>query len=49
LGINGAQEVKNHPWFADFDWQALKEKTIKPSFIPDISKKNYDNVHVNVR
>lgn len=49
LGINGIQEVKNHPWFDDFDWEALKAKKIKPTFIPDISLNNFDNTHVNLR
>lgn len=38
LGINGFSEVKHHPWFADFDWNALLYKTIKPTFVPDITK-----------
>ena len=49
LGINGYEEVKLHPWFQDFDWCALEQKTIKPSFIPDLSKNNFDNAHVNLR
>jgi len=27
--------VKSHPWFADFDWDALQKKTIVSPFIPD--------------
>jgi len=49
LGINGHAEVKKHPWFKDFDWAALDAKTLKPSFMPDISKNNFDDNHVNVR
>lgn len=49
LGINGPSEVKNHPWFKDFDWEALKTKQIKPSFVPDITLNNFDDNHVNKR
>ena len=49
LGINGHGEVKQHPWFSDFDWDSLQRKTIKPSFCPDIRKDNFDNTHVNVK
>ena len=41
--------MKKHPWFNDFDWDALDAKTLKPTFIPDISKNNFDDNHVNVR
>lgn len=26
LGINGYQEVKQHPWFEKFDWEGLKRR-----------------------
>ncbi len=28
--------IKQHPWFASIDWQALVEKKIPPPFIPDV-------------
>lgn len=46
LGINGSEEVKGHPWFKNFDWEALRSKEIKSTYIPDIKKENYDNNHV---
>ena len=46
LGINGVEEVKAHPWFKNFDWEALRRKEIKATYIPDIKKDNYDNNHV---
>ena len=46
LGINGSEEVKGHPWFASFDWEALRRKELKASFVPDVQKENYDNNHV---
>ena len=49
LGINGFSDVKNHPWFKNFDWEALDDKSLKANFIPDIKKSNFDNNHVNVK
>ena len=49
MGINGYQEVKQHPWFKDFDWEGLRRRTIKPTFVPDISRQLFDNTHVNVK
>ena len=46
MGINGSEEVKGHPWFKDFDWDALREKEMKAGYIPDIKQDNYDNRHV---
>jgi len=34
LGVNGAQEVKEHPWFKDFDFQKLVKKKIPAPYIP---------------
>lgn len=34
LGVNGAQEVKEHPWFKDFDFQKLLKKKIPAPYIP---------------
>ena len=46
LGINGIEEVKGHPWFNNFDWESLHNKTMKATFIPDVKKENFDNNHV---
>lgn len=34
LGRNGADEIKNHPWFKDINWNEIKDMT--PPFIPDL-------------
>lgn len=47
--MQGCEEVKSHPWFKNFDWEALRNKTMKPSFVPDKLKNNYDDNHVNNR
>lgn len=36
LGVNGAKEVKTHPWFANVNWKMLINKEIKAPFIPVI-------------
>ena len=40
LGTNGADEIKNHPFFKGIDWKHIKE-TLVPPFIPEL-KNNYD-------
>lgn len=47
LGINGIDEVKSHPWFDGFDWDSLKAKKMRPPFVPDVGKQNFDDRHVN--
>ena len=47
MGIGAIETVKNHPWFADFDWEGLKERKLRPTFIPDIEKKNFNQAFVN--
>ena len=39
LGKNGAQEIKKHPFFNNFDWDNILKLT--PPFIPDL-KSDYD-------
>ena len=38
---NGVSELKNHPWFKDFDWDSLYKKKIPAPFVPKKSG-NYD-------
>ena len=44
LGTNGINEIKNHPFFVNIDWNNLLEMT--PPYIPDIRSdidtKNFD-------
>jgi len=37
LGVNGAKDVKSHPWFTGLKWEALLKKEIRPPFIPKLS------------
>ena len=39
-------EIMDHPWFAGLDWSLLREKKLKPPFVPDVKGddwvKNFD-------
>jgi protein kinase A len=35
-GARATDAIKNHPWFAGFDWQALLWRKLKPPFIPKV-------------
>ncbi len=39
LGKNSINELFNHPWLCDFDWENLKKKKLKSPYIP----RNGDN------
>jgi hypothetical protein len=41
LGANGAQEVKQHPWFDGFDWDMLADLKMKSPFVPK-NAENFD-------
>lgn len=45
LGRNGAEEIKAHPFFKNFDWNTIRSK--KAPFIPtvqsEISNENFDH------
>eukprot|EP00919_Chromeraceae_sp_WS-2016_P027206 GHVR01064670.1.p1 GENE.GHVR01064670.1~~GHVR01064670.1.p1 ORF type:complete len:144 (-),score=9.81 GHVR01064670.1:328-759(-) len=43
LGANGINEIKNHPWFVDIDWQKMANKKLKAPFIPISIEDDYDN------
>ena len=37
LGVNGADEIKQHPFFKDVNWALIRDRT--PPFVPDKTKK----------
>ena len=45
-GVNGTENVKNHPYFKDIDWDALYNKKIQAPFVPvvnnDTDVSNFD-------
>ena len=32
-----AEQIKQHPWFAEYDWAKLEKKEIKPPYIPHVN------------
>lgn len=36
-GPDGAEKIKNHPYFKDVDWEKAWKKELKPPFIPEIN------------
>ena len=43
LGVNGPEEVKQHPWLKGFDWRNLLNKEMKAPFIPSKREENYNS------
>ena len=52
---NGVYDLKQHPWFKDFDWAALKTKKMIPPFKPQMEEeppvdpREPDEAEVNAR
>ena len=46
LGVHGAREIMDDPWFKGFDWEGVIEKKLVPFFIPkfknDLGLGNFD-------
>ena len=42
LGYNGVDEIKQHPWMKDIDWDLLFQKKLEAPFIPPTFKENFD-------
>jgi serine/threonine protein kinase len=32
----GTQNIKSHPWYSTFDWEALRNQTLTPPFKPEV-------------
>ncbi|KAJ3099233.1 hypothetical protein HDU96_010768 [Phlyctochytrium bullatum] len=41
-GPAGAEEVFAHPWFSGLDWTAVEAKSLRPVFVPDKDRPNFD-------
>lgn len=46
LGLNGPEEVKNHPWFKDYPFDDLLNGLIPAPFIPP-NEDNFDHKYAN--
>lgn len=46
LGVNGAQAIKDHPWFENVNWDYIYHKKYESFYIPkikgDLGLKNFD-------
>ena len=42
LGYNGVEEIKEHPWMNNIDWDLLYNKKLEAPFIPPTNKDNFD-------
>ena len=42
LGLNGPEEVKEHPWFKGFEWEELESKRMPTPFKPNMTEDNFD-------
>ena len=47
LGLNGATEVKNHPWFRGYPWDELMNKQVQSPFLPNMKDDNFDAKYTN--
>ena len=47
LGYNGIDEIKNHPWLKDINWKDIYLHKIKSPFVPELSKKIFNNLYFN--
>ena len=47
LGENGLKELKAHAWLKDFPWKYLRNRIIRPEFVPKIHRDNFDHRNVN--
>ena len=47
LGYNGIEEIKSHPWLKDINWKEIYLHKIKSPFVPEISKKIFNNLYFN--
>jgi ribosomal protein S6 kinase alpha-1/2/3/6 len=37
-GTNGIEDIKKHEFFSSVDWNALVKKSVRPPFIPAVSR-----------
>ena len=42
LGYKNIEEIKEHPWMKDINWELMAKKELKAPFLPYINKENFD-------
>lgn len=45
--MNGPEEVKEHVWLKDVDWDKLYRKVLPSPFVPPIAEDNFDSKYTN--
>jgi len=40
LGTKGPQEIKDHKWFSDINWEELSQRKLNPPFKPELPEEN---------
>lgn len=40
LGSGSSQDIKNHPWFRDINWDLLLRKELPAPFVPNLANNN---------
>ncbi len=45
--MKGPEEVKDHEWLRDFNWEGLLKKEIVAPFIPQPGNDNFDEKQAN--
>lgn len=46
LGCTGNEnQIRNHQFFKDLDWEALELRKVRPPFRPKIVRLNLNNMH----
>ena len=43
LGTKDEKEIRNHPWFADIDFEKILSKEYIPEFIPNVTDERDTN------
>ena len=39
LGVSGAAQIKQHPFFSGFDWIKMAKRHVSPPFVPSVRAK----------
>ncbi|KAJ3104690.1 hypothetical protein HDU97_008966 [Phlyctochytrium planicorne] len=43
--LPGSQDIFSHPFFSEMNWNAVEGKAVKPVFVPDRDRPNFDATH----
>ncbi|KAM3146825.1 hypothetical protein pb186bvf_000979 [Paramecium bursaria] len=49
LGVNGPDEVQNHPWFKNVEWDDFLNQVIRAPYLININNDNFDAKFANMK